>query len=95
MRQAVLLMNDFVNSAIRDLLAGFERWRAHDGPYSSGNTKDATYSDCCTQMEEYIVDHCGKRFLTSQRTFDQPKKAEYKNPATSERCSGGSNKKGG
>jgi len=35
MRQAVLLVNNFVNSTVRDLLTGFKRWRAHDGRYFS------------------------------------------------------------
>ena len=37
MRQPMLLVDDFVNSAIRDLLAGLEGWRPHNGRYSSAN----------------------------------------------------------
>ncbi|GEM_PF-5458816 len=39
MRQPMLLVDDFVNSAIRDLLASLESWRAHNGRYSSANFK--------------------------------------------------------
>jgi hypothetical protein len=42
MRQPMLMMDDFVNSAVRDLLAGLESWCAHNGRYSSANLKGAT-----------------------------------------------------
>lgn len=55
MRQAVLLMNDFVDSADRDLLAGFESWHAHTGRYSRANIKGKMYRDPCIWKKKYIV----------------------------------------
>ena len=54
MRQAMLLMNNFVNSAISDLLTGFERWPAHDGRYSSKIIDGTAYRDRCTTSTKTV-----------------------------------------
>jgi len=49
MRQPMFLVADFVDSAVRDLLASFEPWQAHNGHYNTPSFSGAKYSGYCSQ----------------------------------------------
>ena len=49
MRQPMFLVADFVDSAVRDLLASFEPWHAHNGHYTTAIFLRAKYRGYCSQ----------------------------------------------